>query len=135
MILMRVLLCTAITCGTTFAAGPQLPGGGGSVQTLPPKATPNTLPPAMASAIDRLVKPGALKPPIMPEPEHKWFVLAPAPNAIVAQGPTIKQQCSIPLAESKVPANSPKFLIRQAPVGKKSPDAMPVLRAAVCAEQ
>ncbi|HZS54519.1 MAG TPA: hypothetical protein VFA65_08960 [Bryobacteraceae bacterium] len=133
MLLIRVVLCSAVSLGAAFAAGPQLGDTVGAVaQLVPQKASSNALPPAMTSAIGRLTKPGAPKLPAMPGADRKWFAFGQTPHVMIAQAPGLSRQCSIPLAESKPPANSPKFLIGQVPVGKKSPDAMPVLRSPVC---
>ena len=77
----------------------------------------------MASAIQRLAKPGTLQ-------QSVQRTIARVPSAAISNFPKQKQ-CSIPLAEYKIPDN-PKFLIRQMPVPKDSPDSMPIVRATVC---
>ncbi len=129
MILLRSLLCAAIAGGIAFAAGQHSSTADPATQLFQPAATPSTLPPAMASAIDRLAKPGVSNPP-PPGPVRQWFSL-PAPGIKVAQAPNAVQACSIPLAESTVPI-SPKFFIRDAPQPKNSKDAMPIIKAPVC---
>jgi hypothetical protein len=84
----------------------------------------------MSSAIDRLVAPG------------KQSAAMKKSFHFEIQGPSILQlppaearfglsQCSIALAESRVP-DRPKFFIKTAPLPKDSPDGMPVLTAPVC---
>lgn len=112
MLWIRSILGVIMLGGSAFAAGPQ------------------TLPAPLSSAIARLVDPGKQTSPADPSP------ILGTPRTLILQGPVTAQvradlQCSIPLAELKV-ADKPKFFIRQMPLPKNSPDAMPVFRAPVC---
>jgi len=116
-ILIRSLLCATVACGAIWGADQQFGTGDSSFQFVQLQTPSSTLPAPMASAIQRLNKPGALQ----------NFMQRTVAHALI---PTQKQ-CSIPLAEYKIPDN-PKFLIRQMPVPKNAPDSMPIIRAAVC---
>lgn len=88
-----------------------------------------TLPPPMSSAIGRLANPmrqneWAKPNPLLPEQPR--IILVPGNHASLRAA-----SCSIPLAEMKIP-DKPKFLMRELPTPKNSPDNMPVLKAPVC---
>ena len=117
MLLIRFLLCAGMIRGAAFAGSQQFPEGDSSIQFVQPKA-PSTLPAPMASAIQRLAKPGAMQ---------RLTQIRNAQAALFLQKP-----CSIPLSEYKIPDNT-KFAIRQLPLPKNAPDSMPVMTAPVCA--
>jgi hypothetical protein len=130
MILIRSLLIAALAYGMSFASGQQNTTSNFSLQAAQSRTSP-ILPPAMASAVDRLAEADALNPLPALGPNAQWFVMGQGPNIVIGQAPQTIAQCSIPLAQTKIP-DKPTFFMRTAPAPKDSADAMPVLKAPVC---
>ena len=111
--LVRCFLCAVMAAGTAVSAEEQ------------------TLPPPVTSAINRLVSAGTEQ----QLPKDKSLSEVPGIR-MLRISPTSKgigsESCSVPLTQPKM-AEKPKFLMRELPLPKESPDAMPVLKAPVCA--